>query len=141
MSFLNLSGVKTDDKKSFDVLPAGKYYVRCADAELKDTKAGTGRYIKCKFMVEEGEYENRVIFMNVNIENPNPQAQQIGLGQLKAFLVASAYFNPDELGAVADLVGLKAVANVKIRKSEQFGDSNDISSFSKKKEEKDSLPF
>lgn len=139
MSFLNLSGVK---EEGFDVVPAGKYVVRCNKAEVVDTKKGDGRYIKCQFKIDDGEYEGKAIFHNFNIENPNDKAVQIGLGQLKSFLKSSGYHNPEELSSVSDLEGLKAMANVKIRSSEQYGDSNDISSFSKiKQEDKDKIPF
>jgi hypothetical protein len=138
MSFVSLKDVKVDDE--FAPIPAGKYTLRCNEAEVKDTKAGTGRYIKCQFKTEE----NRVVWHLFNIENPNPKAVEIGLGQLKRFLKGAGYHDPEELGSLNDLIGLKAECTVKIDKSEQYGDKNVISGFSVKKKqsaEKDDVPF
>jgi len=132
MSFVNLKDVKEDSGGS--LIPAGKYLLRCNKAEVKPTKAGDGRYIKCEFRVHEGEFENRVVFHIFNIENPSSMAQQIGLGQLKSFLINANYHDPDNLASLNDLLGLKSLASVKITTNEEYGNKNEISSFNKKED-------
>ena len=79
--------VKADDK-SFDLLPAGKYTAQIMKSEVRDTKAGTGKYINLQLQVIEGDYTNRVLFDIINIINQNETAQQIGQRQLKQLVEA-----------------------------------------------------
>jgi hypothetical protein len=116
---------------SFEPIPAGKYLVRVVDAELQDTKDGSGQYIKAQFEVIGDSYSGRKIFHNFNTKNKNPQAVQIGLGQLKS-LVECSGSNNFKLNSPMDLVNMEAVANVKIKKSAEYEDQNVISGFSKK---------
>lgn len=67
-----------DTTDNFDVLPAGDYKVQIVQSELRVTKAGTGQYIWLELDVLDGQFTGRKIWDNVNIINPNQQAQQIG---------------------------------------------------------------
>lgn len=67
---------------SFDPLPEGWYNVSIAGAEVKNTKAGTGQYIAVKYTVTGPSHEGRIVFGNLNIKNPNPDAEKIGRQQL-----------------------------------------------------------
>ena len=129
MSFLDMTEVKPDEGMNFELLPAGEYSLQCNKAEVRDTKAGTGQYISCEFRVSGGKYNNRCIFHMFNIKNPSEIAQQIGLGQLKAFMTFGGMQNPDVLETVSDLEGLWCNAWVKVQKDEQYGDKNVISQF------------
>jgi hypothetical protein len=73
----------TVESSSFGILPKGKYIATISDVELKDTKAGTGKYLSFEFKVKEGEFKGRNVFANYNVVNPNPTAQQIGREGLK----------------------------------------------------------
>ena len=106
----------------------GVYTIRVEEIELKNTKAGTGQYIGVKFRAEEAG-EN--FFFNFNISNPNPEAVQIGLGQLKAFLTAIGE-NPASLDAsqLWPLQGKRCMATIKCKPSDRGMDVN-VSSFKK----------
>lgn len=118
---LDLSGVQESG-----VPQAGDYTVTCVDAELKETNAGTGEYIKIKLEAEKGQ----VFFHNFNTKNPNPKAVEIGLGQLKKFLRVSGAKDPDKIKSVMKLVGLRAVATVKIEdKDDGYGPKPKITNF------------
>jgi hypothetical protein len=52
--------------------------------ELKDTSTGGQMLVVEHTIVEDGPYKNRKIWNNLNIVNSSEQAQNIGLGQLKA---------------------------------------------------------
>ncbi len=67
---------------NFDPLPAGWYTVTITQAELKDTKAGNGQYIKLRYDVTGPTHQGRVVFGNLNIKNPNQKAEEIGRQQL-----------------------------------------------------------
>ena len=59
-------------------LPDGWYQAEIESAELKDTRAGTGKYINVRYRIQGPTHENRVVFDIMNINNPNPKAEEIG---------------------------------------------------------------
>lgn len=62
-----------------------------ADAGVWETptKAGTGKYLKVDITIVGGKYDKRHVFDNINTENPNPVASNIGHGAVKAILECS----------------------------------------------------
>ena len=107
----------------FQPLPAGWYTANITDAEVKDTKAGTGQYIKCRYDITGPSHEGRVVFGNLNIRNPNPKAEEIGrqqLGDLMRAIGLSSVTDTDQL------IGGRCQIKLKVRKSEEYGDSNDV---------------
>lgn len=138
----------TNDKpqSNFKVLPAGEYPVTIDEAELKETRDGSGKYIKCVFRVFEGEAEGQKIFFNFNIENKSEKATQIGRGQMKRFIECAMIENP-KLSSPMDLVGYKVIAKTKVRTDQEYGDKAEITSFypyekeQTKKEDNEDIPF
>lgn len=103
---------------------AGEYTVTCAGAEIKETKSGTGEYIKCVFETENGQK----FFHNFNTKNSNAQAVAIGLGQLKTFMRVAGKANPNSLGGVGELLGLKCNVKVKVEEND-YGTQARITAF------------
>ena len=68
----------------FEVLPAGWYPVQISNAEIMDTKSGTGKYLKLELEIIGDCYAGRKVFARMNIVNPNPQAVQIAMRELAA---------------------------------------------------------
>jgi hypothetical protein len=66
----------------FQPLPDGWYTAHIAKAEMCNTKAGTGQYIKLRYDITGPTHQGRVVFGNLNIRNPNPKAEEIGRQQL-----------------------------------------------------------
>jgi len=102
----------------------GWYVGRIVSSELKDTKAGTGQYIKARFVIDGG----RGIFNNFNIKNPNTQAEEIGkqqLGQWMAACGAGRLKGPD------DMIGHSCEIKVDIKDDPQYGPQNVIKAFKK----------
>lgn len=71
-------------QETFDPIPTGWYKAMVTDSALKNTKAGTGQYLKLEWQVLEGEHQGRKVFDNINLANPNPKASEIGQRQLSA---------------------------------------------------------
>jgi hypothetical protein len=69
--------------------------------------------IKVQYKVTGPTQIGRVIFDQYNIENANPQAVQIGLGQLKGMMKAFGHKNPNRLESTEELLGLKGQVTVK----------------------------
>jgi len=144
MSGLNLdfTGVK---ESGFGTMPEGEYPVIVDNAEIKETRDGTGQYINCKLKVTHGEFAGRFLFTMFNIKNKNVQAVEIGLSQLKTFR-RIAGISANTMTDVLELVGHKANAMVKI-KTDSYGEKNVVSYFkpfkalAAKEKEQNDLPF
>ena len=78
-----VTNVPEEKSGSFEALPQGNYNVGIKEVELKDTKAGTGKYVSVMLEIIEGEYKGRKLWDNWNIKNPSEKAQEIGLGRMK----------------------------------------------------------
>ena len=114
---------KTND---FQPVPAGWYTAVINGAELKSTNAGTGKYIAVRYDITGPTHQGRVIFGNLNIENPNPTAERIGREQLGELMRAVG------LGKVTDtdqLIGSVLSIKVAIKESEQYGAKNEVKGF------------
>lgn len=71
----------------FEKIPLGDYPAIATECEVVDTKDGTGKIVKFKFQIIEGDQKDRVMFKNFNIINKSEKAQAIGRSELKAFAV------------------------------------------------------
>ena len=69
-------------ESSYDPIPAGWYTANIKNAEIRQTKNGTGQYIAVRYDIEGPSHSGRVIFGNINIKNANPKAEEIGRQQL-----------------------------------------------------------
>lgn len=119
--------VKADDG-SYSPIPAGEYVFQLTGAELKQTKDGSGQYIKGEFTVIAPSYQGRKVFQNFNIYNRNSEAERIGRSQLKALAVAVGL---DTLRDTDELIGRTVAARVSIEKdkSGKYDDQNRLSKY------------
>ena len=84
-------------------LQKGVHHVKCVGVAIKDTSTG-GKMIQAKLEAMDGTGE---INANFNVANKNAQAVEIGMRQLKTFLVAAQHPNPDKPGDIATLKHLE----------------------------------
>lgn len=61
----------------FTPVPPNDYKVIITKSEFKKTKAGTGHYLSLQMKIVEGDFKGRVLFENLNLDNPNPTAVEI----------------------------------------------------------------
>jgi hypothetical protein len=107
----------------------GDYTVVCDEAELKDTKSGTGKYVKCRFTVEDSGLK---LFHMFNVRNSNPKAEQIGQAQLKQFATFGGHATPNNISETLELCGLRCSAHIKNKMDEYSGSMKPvITSFKK----------
>jgi hypothetical protein len=95
----SFSGKYSDEDQApsgFEPFPAGIYELELVEGEVKPTAAGTGEIFKHKIKVIAGEFEGRLIFGNMNLTNPNAQAETIGRGEFKALREVVDVISPDE---------------------------------------------
>jgi len=107
---------------NYDPLPAGWYAVEIKEAEIKDTKSGTGKYLSVSYQTDN----NRLVFGNLNIRNANSKAEEIGrqqLGDLMRAVGLSRLTDSDQL------IGLNLQIKLTIKEDPQYGARNEIKSF------------
>lgn len=98
---LDLSGVTPDD---FSPLGVGEHEVRCTDVEIKTGQNGKDKRVLVSLSATDGSGQIKAGFNIVHASSK--QAQEIGLKQLKSFLVAGKHPNPDRPGDITSLKGL-----------------------------------
>jgi hypothetical protein len=111
---------------SFDPIPAGEYDAIIADSELKKTTKGNGEYLKLKLQVLNGQFQNRIVFDNLNIRNPNEKAQQIARGNLSAICRAVGVLTPKDS---SELHNKPLKIKLAIEKDEEYGDKNIVKAY------------
>jgi hypothetical protein len=127
MATLNFNAANVEPATGFDVIPPGRYNVMIVDSDMVETKAGTGHYLKLTFKVLEGEYINRLIWANLNLDNPNPKAVEIAQRELSGICRACGLTEIDDS---QELHGIPMSGQVKIQKGTGgYDDSNTISGF------------
>ena len=119
-----------ENQRTNSVVPAGEYPAIMVESERKATNAGDGAYLKTKFQIVSGEFQNRIVFKNFNLWLPasKEQALQIARGEFSEFCRAVGVANPKDSGELHDKVCL---IKVKVRKDKngEYDDQNDIGGF------------
>lgn len=102
----DLSGFNAENVEpqqgSFEPIPAGWYTCMITDSEFKSTKNGNGEYLQLRLDVIDGEYEKRVLFDRLNLNNPNQTAVEIAQRQLSAICRAVGVMTPQDSADLHD---------------------------------------
>jgi len=69
-------------EKNFEVLAPGWYTASVSGAEVKQTKSGTGQYLRVEYTISGPSGAGRKVWSNYNVRNENPKAESIGREQL-----------------------------------------------------------
>jgi hypothetical protein len=121
--------VDLTDVQEDGLAPKGDYVVTVSDAEVKETRSKTGTYLQVDLEIMKGEYRGTKVTDRFNLTNANPTAVRIGHQTLKKLMVAGGKTD-FVLRSPQDLCGLRVLASVDIRKSDQFHDSNEVKKYS-----------
>ncbi len=114
-------------------VPDGIHLAEILSAEVRTTKAGTGKYINVKWGVIGGSS----FYQIYNTVNPNPKAATIGLGEISRIQVACG--KPKGQGSASDLVGLRCLITVK-NESDNYGEKVRVVKYAPAPADSD-LPF
>ena len=121
------SELPVDEAGSYDPLPEGWYATKITNSELKDTKSGTGQYIKLEFTVTSESFSGRKVWGMLNIRNDNEKAEEIGRKQLNSLMAA---LGMESLGDTDELVGGDVSIKLKIKEAtEKYDASNDVKAY------------
>lgn len=88
LSGFNASNV--EPAQDFEAMPAGEYVACIVDSEMKPTNAGDGSYLSLTLQILEGEYANRKVWNNLNLDNPNAKTVEISERVLSSICHACA---------------------------------------------------
>lgn len=115
---------------SMEPLPAGKYLAVITDSEIKETKAGTGKYLKLTFDVIDGKSKGRKIWAQLNILNPNSVATEIARRELSAIAHAVGVMQFRDSAA---LHGIPLAITLKLVRRDDNGEmKNEIAAYEKR---------
>jgi hypothetical protein len=114
------------ETKDYGLLPEGWYDAVISAAEIRDTKAGTGKLVAVTFDVTGPTHQGRKVWANLNIKNPNPKAEEIGRQQLGEIARSIGVGLPKD---TAQLIGGRLQIKVVATKSEQYGDKNETKGY------------
>ena len=138
----NISAVEVQD--DFAPLPAGWYSSFVDRAEWKTSKAGV-EYLNAAFKIFGENYANRIVFNTYNLHHEKEQVRNIAMGDLKKMFTASGltedqmnFATKEEL--VAAILKVRCRVKLSIRKSDEYGDSNEIKGY-QELDEKSSMPL
>lgn len=96
--------------RSFDLIPAGWYAATVTGAESRDTKSGTGKYLRVEFTLADPA--GRKVWSNYNVKNDNPAAETIGRQQLAEVVRA---IGKKTIRDTDELLGCVLSVKIKIR--------------------------
>jgi hypothetical protein len=117
-----------ENQRTNSVVPAGEYPAIMVESERKPTKAGDGFYLNTKWQIVSGEFQNRFVFERYNLWlNPSKdKALSIARGQFSELCRAVGVANPKDS---SELHNKPCMIKVKIKKDEEYGEKNEISSY------------
>lgn len=108
-------------------LPAGEYRCVAVKSQKKPTSSGTGSYIEFTFQVVEGEYQGRMVWARLNLENPNQQAVEIARRELSSICRAVGVLIPQ---STEELHDKPLIVKVAVKKRADTGDpTNEIKGY------------
>jgi Protein of unknown function (DUF669) len=108
-----------DPRGDFEPLPEGSYLAVITDSDMKENKAGTGRYLKLTFQVADGPHKGRLLWEQLNLHHPNELAVKIARAELSAICRAVGVMAPQDSGELHDL---PLVIRVRCMKRKDTGD-------------------
>lgn len=134
MGNLDFNASDYEPRKEMGAVPAGKYLCVVEDTGRKNTKNDSAQYLQISWSIIEGEFKGRKIFDRLNLWAASggqwirrtDEAGTIAGQSMSELLAALGIAN---IRNHEELRGKKAVVKVKVRKSDEHGDSNDVQNY------------
>jgi hypothetical protein len=131
----NLGNFNSNEHKveKFTPIPKGDYPMVAIGSEKLKSDGGVFTYIKMQFQIVSGQFQNRRIFANFNLETTRTDdkaatALKIGKGQLSELCRAVGVLTPSDSSQLHNIPFLGHVI-IKIDKSGKYDDKNEIRDF------------
>jgi hypothetical protein len=107
-------------------IPAGTYLAHVIESDLKQLKSGNGTGLSLTFQILDGEFKNRRVWTNLNVQHTNIEAQKIGQQQLSTLC---HLLGVPKLTATEQLHNKPVKIRVKIRQDATYGDKNEVAGY------------
>lgn len=124
---IDLSAIDTSTTGGWKAYPAGVYRMLIAQSEVKTTRAGTGTFLKVELIHTGGDFKDKKHWENLNLTNPNANAESMGREQL-AILADACGLPRNFLQTVGNeaLVGKVVMVDLarKLSDNPDYGDSD-----------------
>jgi hypothetical protein len=120
MANLNFDANEVEPNSPLDPISDGNYAVVITESQIKSTKSGTGSYLQLTFEVIEGNCKGRLLWVRLNLDNPNATAVQIARQELSAICRAIDVMQPQDS---EDLHNIPLIVDVRSKKR---SDSNEL---------------
>lgn len=128
MAALNFDANQVEPTDSLEPIPAGKYVAVITDSEMKPTKAGNGQYLQLTFEIIDGDFKGRLLWVRLNLDNPNETAVQIAQAELSAICRAAGVMIAKDS---QELHSLPMTINVRLKRRNDNGEmQNEIRGYS-----------
>lgn len=118
---------KVEPSSPMEAVPAGSYPCRIVDTEIKETKAGTGKYLMLTMDILDPNYKGRKLFDRLNLWNPNQQAVDIANKTLSAICHAVGIMQPRNH---EEFRGKALNVKVAVDNDPQYGARNEVKGYS-----------
>jgi len=118
---------QVEPNKGFDIIPAGEYDAIIVESEFKATAAGTGKYLQLKLQIcQKCEFQNRLLWDRLNLQNPNAKAVEIAKGTLSSICRALNVLTPRDS---TELHNKPLRVKVAIAKDNNGNDRNEVKGY------------
>lgn len=71
-------------QQDYSPIPTGEYVAQIIDSDMKPTKRGDGQYLELTYEILEGDQKGRLVWVRLNLDNPNAKAVEIAQRQLSS---------------------------------------------------------
>lgn len=100
MASLNFDASQVAPKSPFAPIPAGTYLAHIIESDVSPLKTGNGMALKLTFEILDGQFKDRKIFNNLNIQHTNPDTQKYAQQDLSAICHATGNIKLTETSAL-----------------------------------------
>src|SRR6056297_993893 len=129
----NLQGFDANEVEpanDLEPIPVGKYVAVITDSEMKPTKSRAGSYLQLTFQIIEGDFSNRLLWVRLNLDNPNGTAVEIARRELSSICRAVGVLTPTDS---TDLHNLPCIIHVRVKRRSDTGElQNEVKGYSKR---------
>lgn len=126
---LDFDATAVQPQNDFEPLPPGWYTATITGTEQKIAKSGNGEYLQLELTIAFGAYEGRKVWDRLNLWNSNTTAVEIAQQTLSSICSAMSI---RMLKDSDQLLNQQLDIKLKVRRSPEYGDSNEVSAYRQK---------
>jgi hypothetical protein len=103
MAHINFDASAVAPTKTYDAVVPGEYTAMITESEMRATSAGTGEYLALTFQIIGGDFDQRKLWVNLNLKNPSQQTVEFAQRDLSAICHATGVLHPQDTEELHDI--------------------------------------